>query len=106
MLYDYDCSEGHRFEIRSSIADKPSAPVCPECGALAKFVFTKAPVLFTTIIPSYPGALKQKAGYVHSHGDKPATKTMSGPYGMVQKGETADWTKNVILNSESPYNKS
>lgn len=105
MLYDYDCTQGHRFEIRSSIADKPQAPPCPECGEPAHSVITKAPVLFGTIIPSYPGSLKQKAGYVHSHGDKPATKTQSGFGGMVQKGAPADWTKNVIKNDSSPYNK-
>lgn len=105
MLYDYDCTKGHRFEIRSSIADKPESPVCPECGEPSHFVFTKAPVLFSTIIPTYPGALKQKAGYVHSHGDKPATRTQVGYGGAVQKGGVSDWVKNVIPNSETPYNK-
>ena len=105
MLYDYDCAQGHRFEIRSSVADKPVAPPCPECGEPAHFVITKAPALFTTIIPSYPGSLKLKAGYVHSHGDKPATKTMSTSSGMIHQGAPAEWTKNVIQNPESPYNK-
>lgn len=29
---------------------------------------------FGTIIPMYKGSLRQKAGYVHTHGDRPAEK--------------------------------
>ena len=61
----------------------PTTVTC-ECGAVAHRIFTGAPKQLTKIIPSYPGCLKNKAGYVHSHGDKPAKKLQSG-YGGVTK---------------------
>lgn len=33
--YDYECPEGHRFEVFQRISDEPGAE-CPECGAQAK----------------------------------------------------------------------
>lgn len=33
--YDYECSEGHRFEVFQRISDDPVAE-CPECGAEAR----------------------------------------------------------------------
>ena len=30
--------------------------------------------MFNTIVPMYRGSLKQKAGYVHTHADRPAEK--------------------------------
>jgi putative FmdB family regulatory protein len=32
--YDYECPEGHRFEVFQKMTDEPVAE-CPECGAAA-----------------------------------------------------------------------
>jgi putative FmdB family regulatory protein len=32
--YDYECPEGHRFEVFQKMTDEPGAE-CPECGAAA-----------------------------------------------------------------------
>ncbi len=85
--YDYGCKNGHDFEVRCSIADRPQELSCPTCGGSSHQVILQAPKLFTTIVPDYPGSKKLKAGYTLSHADKNATKTLSGPYGMVQKKE-------------------
>jgi hypothetical protein len=84
MLYPYECANKHQFELRSSMADKPASPPCPECGVeTSRPLILGAPALITTIIPSYPGSKKRAAGYVHSHGDRAATKVISGPYGCL-----------------------
>jgi putative FmdB family regulatory protein len=33
--YDYECPQGHRFELFQKMTDEPGAP-CPECGADAR----------------------------------------------------------------------
>jgi len=54
---------------------------CDACGTTMEIIFKKAPVTFSTIVPDYPGSKKLKAGYIHTHGDRPATKVQSGPGG-------------------------
>lgn len=84
-LYDFMCPEEHVFEVRCSIAAKEAGlHRCPECGEPGRRVILQAPLLCTTIVPMHTTSKKVSAGYVHSHGDKSATKVMSGPYGMVQ----------------------
>lgn len=61
----------HTFEV--FLEDGVTPPLCPLCKADSRIIMG-APKLFTTIIPDYPGAKRQKAGYVMSHGDRPATK--------------------------------
>lgn len=92
MRYDYGCKNGHEFEHVCSMNDKPAELPCPEegCGLMAKGLITGAPTLLTTIIPSYRGCKKQKAGYVHSHGDKDATKVSSGYGGCVNPSTRAE----------------
>ena len=83
-LYDFSCTEcDHQEELLVSSDVKETD--CPHCGAEGKFHRAKfpAPRVLTQIIPMYPGSLKQKAGYVHSHGDRNATKIQSG-YGGSQ----------------------
>lgn len=41
--YDYECPNGHAFEIVSSIEEHTSSPSCPECQAIAGQVFNIAP---------------------------------------------------------------
>ncbi len=72
-LYDYKCSAcGHLEEdIRP-----PGTKVieCEKCSSASNRFYGTAPAYLTTIIPSYPGCKKVRAGYVHSHGDKPSTR--------------------------------
>jgi hypothetical protein len=56
-------------------ADEDTLPSCPACSVRVTEgdeVFGGQP--FGTIIPMYKGSLKQKAGYVHTHADRPAEK--------------------------------
>lgn len=55
--------------------EEATLPECPACGACVREndeVF--GGYVCGTIIPMYPGSLKQKAGYVHTHADRPAEK--------------------------------
>jgi hypothetical protein len=56
---------------------------CPKCSKSMLRYWKKSPVTFTVIVPDYPGSKKHKAGYVHSHGDRSATKVQSGYGGCV-----------------------
>lgn len=117
--YEFECPEGHQFEIYCSISSKPDAPPCPctvarkvghdnggsfcedcaeeevPCGLTARQVFLTPP---TTWIPGvdhktvldYPGSKAHKAGHVHSHGFKHATKVSSGAGGMINPRTSAE----------------
>lgn len=113
--YEYACPEGHQFEIYCSISSKPDAPPCPEvlyyerleptemaqpvephvCGLPARQVFLTPP---TTWIPGvdhktvldYPGSKAHKAGHVHSHGFKYATKVSVGAGGAINPRTSAE----------------
>ena len=81
-LYDFECKCGHVQEEIVSAGDSP--PDCEQCGKSMERVFLKSPALLTTIVPTYPGCKKNKAGYTHtSHADQDATKLQSG-YGGCQ----------------------
>lgn len=55
-------------------SDEP-LPSCPDCGGnVSEHDEQLGGQPFGTIIPMYKGSLKQKAGYVHTHGDRPAEK--------------------------------
>lgn len=70
-MQDYVCRCGERFEYMSMRdSDAPSCPACGETGATAQ----PGGRPFGTIVPMYRGSLKQKAGFVHTHGDRPAEK--------------------------------
>lgn len=67
------CDCGVRFEhTHRPECDVATCPSC-DCVATEKDEIMGGHAL-TTIIPSYPGSLRQKAGYVHTHGDRPAEK--------------------------------
>ncbi len=81
-LYDFRCTEcSHEEEVLCKAGE--DSQECSKCGAPAKKFWKQGPRTLTEIVPSYPGSLKQKAGYVHTHGDRPATKVQSGPGGCV-----------------------
>ena len=73
ILRGYLCDCGERFEHTRRPDDDVAR--CPTC---AKVAGDKDELLgghaFNTIIPMYKGSLKQKAGYVHTHADRPAEK--------------------------------
>lgn len=72
-LRDYACACGTRFEYLHMAAD--NVATCPDCARVAE---DRDEVLggrlFTTIVPMSRSSLKNKAGYVHTHGDRPAEK--------------------------------
>jgi putative FmdB family regulatory protein len=72
-MYDFKCHAcGHEEE---SIEKSGTTRIpCSNCNEQSERFFKGAPTTLTTIIPSYPGCKKHKAGYVHSHADKPATR--------------------------------
>ena len=73
--YDFECGNcGHVFDDYVEGSEgKPE--FCPECKHTEHFA--KLPSSFAlphTIIVSYPGSKQFKAGYVHTHGNRPAEK--------------------------------
>lgn len=55
--------------------EEATLPTCPACGGQISADDERfGGKSFNIIVPTYPGALKHKAGYVHSHGDRPAEK--------------------------------
>lgn len=70
-LYDFVCDACNaKFEtiVKYGVDDAP----CRECNATAKRV-PSGFALLNTIVPSYPGCKKRKAGYLHTHGNRPRT---------------------------------
>mgnify|MGYP000420273367 CR=1 FL=1 len=86
-VWTYECTAGHGFDRRDSIARREETPIipCPECGADAKLVINWLPRVNNTdvVILDYPGSKALKAGYVHSHGPKNATKVSVGAAGAL-----------------------
>lgn len=68
---DYECRCGKRFEFTRMTPDTPVP--CPDCGSLEVEVIVGAK-LVSTIVPMHRRSLTQKAGFVHSHGDRPAER--------------------------------
>lgn len=71
-LQDYSCRAcGEIYEyLRHGEGDEPT---CPKCGSSDAGVVPGGRP-FSVIVPMYPGAKKHKAGYVHTHGDRPKEK--------------------------------
>lgn len=79
-IYDYTCECGHT--LTNELAKSDEEVLCKKCGK----PMTKemgAPHIFSKIVPTYPGSGKHKAGYVHKHVNRPATKTQVGYGGSV-----------------------
>jgi hypothetical protein len=68
---DYECPCGKRFEFTQMTSDEPVP--CPSCGGLASAALVGAK-LIEVIVPMHRKSLTKKAGFVHSHGDRPAEK--------------------------------
>lgn len=76
-LHDFKCTKC-KYTQEEVVPATTDNIVCDHCGSVSEKVFLQSAKQLTTIIPDYPGCKKKKAGYVHSHGDKPATKVQSG----------------------------
>ncbi len=72
-MYDYECSECGHLEDSIEKVDTLTIP-CGVCGEPSNRVYTSCATHLTTIVPDYPGCKKKRAGYVHTHGDRPRTK--------------------------------
>lgn len=73
ILRGYLCDCGERFEHMTRTDDP--IPRCPACARVAgDNDEVLGGHLFGTIIPMHRRSLRQKAGYVHTHGDKPAER--------------------------------
>ena len=56
-------------------ADEASLPACTGCGStVTERDEILGGALFDTIVPMHRTSLKNKAGYVHTHADRPAEK--------------------------------
>lgn len=66
--YDFDC-ESCRKTFSDLVQGVDGLPdECPHCSATEGFQKRIcAPALMSTVIPSYPGAKRHKAGYQHTH---------------------------------------
>jgi putative FmdB family regulatory protein len=83
-VYDYRCSCCSHLE-QDVIAKLDEVVSCPACGEpMARLAC--APHVLTTIVPTYPGSQRHKAGHVHKFQNQPATRTQVG-YGGGQSPE-------------------
>lgn len=107
--YEYLCEHGHVTEHRCMPSDMPQEVTCTHpavtvipdiyytdkpleqstfpCHKTARRAFLTPPTLWIVgqtheRVLDTPGAKANKAGYQHTHGDRPATRTTSGPGGM------------------------
>ncbi|MGD9209123.1 MAG: zinc ribbon domain-containing protein [Desulfobacteraceae bacterium] len=81
-IYDYECPQCGKFKQNTLVNEKEH--IFCECGTLMTRLMC-APKILTTIIPTYPGSQRRKAGYQHKHVNRPATKTQVGVGGGVTK---------------------
>lgn len=73
-IRDYDCTCGSRFE--SMTMTDSDVVTCPDCGSNDVAAAVTGGVPLSTIVPMSNSSLKNKAGYVHTHGDKPGKGNM------------------------------
>jgi hypothetical protein len=85
LVFDYQCPGCDRPEENVLVEHADDDVVCPTCGAVMTRL-AAAPKIFSTIIPTYPGSDRLKAGGVHKAQRQPATKTQIG-YGGGQSPE-------------------
>lgn len=72
-IQDYACPCGELFEYMSMGDADPAS--CPKClQVLGPAEIRPGGHKCEIIIPMYNGSLRQKAGHVHTHGDRPAEK--------------------------------
>ena len=72
ILHDFHC-EACGATSEALVRSDESEIDCPECGAPSARRLMCAPAVFQQIVPTTKTSKKRKAGYVHSHGDRPKT---------------------------------
>lgn len=76
--YDFECDEcQHLFnDLVEGVSGLPEE--CPACKSPKGFTKRmSAPMVPKVIVIDYPGSKRFKAGYVHTHADRPAEKKAS-----------------------------
>lgn len=68
---DYQCPCGERFEHMRMMSDEVVR--CPSCRG-TDAAQTVSARLVSIIVPMHRKSLTQKAGFVHSHGNRPAER--------------------------------
>lgn len=82
-VYDFGCAACNFILYNQTVSENDIIP-CPICEVAMQRQMP-APQTLTTIVPTYPGSAKYKAGYVHKYGNRPAEKTQIGYGGSVSK---------------------
>lgn len=72
MLYDFRCLSCE-VVFEDLVAANQTTVQCPECLSPSAERMIPAPAVFHEIVPTSKTSKKRKAGYVHSHGDRPKT---------------------------------
>lgn len=85
ILRDFQCTMCKHVQ-EELLNDGDEFPKCVKCGGKTARIFTACAKTLVTIIPAYPGCKRVKAGYIHTHGDQPATKVQSGYGGCGNPG--------------------
>lgn len=86
ILYDYTCPNcGFEQENLVNSTDKDDV-LCEQCSE-RMLRQTPATHDLVSIIPTYPGSKRRKAGYQHKFVNRPATKTQVGYGGGISQGE-------------------
>ncbi len=91
-VFDYHCPQCNRtYPDQLVTAEEEDTAFCGECSTAEHNVplekLLGAPKQFTTIVPTYPGSKKKKAGYQHLHVNRPATRTQVGVGGGISQGD-------------------
>jgi putative FmdB family regulatory protein len=89
--FDFECETcSHEFlDMVEGVEGQPEC--CPSCGVRSGFKkLISLPSIPRKIIVDYPGSKRFKAGYVHTHADRPAEKassqvSMRGTGGVVKE---------------------
>lgn len=72
ILHDFYCAACDTTSEALVRSDERETD-CPACGAPSARRVMSAPAVFHEIVPTTKTSKKRKAGYVHSHGDRPKT---------------------------------
>ncbi|MBU1891200.1 hypothetical protein KJ782_07000 [Patescibacteria group bacterium] len=91
-VYDFRCACG--VELLDHVACYDEKVLCPLCKEVMDRDMP-APHTFSTIVPTYPGSAKLKAGYVHKHQARSAEKTQMGYGGGVSTAHPTGSKKNT-----------
>ena len=74
-MYDMHCPNCHaRFEDIAKLEDKVECPACHASFPCEGNHYMGIAKPFSTIVPTTATSKKYKAGYVHSHGNRPKTE--------------------------------